>query len=69
MQGIITVPVVLWLFLVQPISLRTMHDDDEAGCFLLVVQGVLVLLFCSLELCMHCSALVYADYRSRTWSH
>jgi len=21
--------VVLWLFLVQPISLRTMHDDEE----------------------------------------
>ena len=23
------VPVVLWLLLVQPISLRTMHDEDE----------------------------------------
>ena len=29
LQGAICVPVVAWLFLVQPISLRTMHDDEE----------------------------------------
>ncbi|DBA88375.1 TPA: hypothetical protein ACH3X2_004875 [Trebouxia sp. C0005] len=28
-QAAVCVPVVLWLFLVQPISLRTMHDDEE----------------------------------------
>ena len=31
MQGIITVPVVVWLFVVQPISLRTMHDDEDTA--------------------------------------
>ena len=29
MQAIITLPVVVWLILVQPITLRTMHDDEE----------------------------------------
>ncbi len=29
LQAAVCVPVVLWLFLVQPISLRTMHDDEE----------------------------------------
>lgn len=29
LQAAVCVPVVLWLFLVRPISLRTMHDDDE----------------------------------------
>ncbi|DBB18663.1 TPA: hypothetical protein ACH3X3_000277 [Trebouxia sp. C0006] len=28
-QAAVCVPVVLWLFLVHPISLRTMHDDEE----------------------------------------
>ena len=28
MQAGVCVPVVLWLFLVEPISLRTMHDDE-----------------------------------------
>ena len=31
MQGLITVPVVVWLFVVQPISLRTMHDEEQAS--------------------------------------
>ena len=29
LQAAVCIPVVLWLFLVQPISLRTMHDDDS----------------------------------------
>ena len=44
MQAIITLPVVVWLFFVQPISLRTMHDDEEdAGD-----QAWILLLLCLL---------------------
>ena len=63
LQAGVCVPVVLWLFLVDPISLRTMHDDEAephtGQCFSVIpslmshaCQGTHLILFVQ-SLMMH----------------